>query len=348
VTPSAEAQIQFLQDLQRILEEGLFTASYKYALLLSLADLAVERGDDSGDELPIALDDIAETFIRYYWRQSRPYPRAGGGVPDVLWQNTGKQAAIVTLVSRHAHATLVDVMRDGPQWTALRGRARSTIVDQPLWKLQRVGDRDHDFLYPQNVLVEGRIMLRPGVAFCLRRFHTLIYDLVTAAWLRFVRELRPNQRRLGQTADLSEFLFGTERADLKCFRPILLDIQKGECFYCPRRLTASAEVDHFIPWARYPVDLGHNFVLADPTCNNQKRDRLAAVPHLERWARRNDDHGTVLAERFAKRRIVHDAATSLGVARWAYAQAHDAGALAWERADVLVPISRDWASAVGL
>ena len=348
MTPSAELQIKFLQDLQRILEEGLFTASYKYALLLSLADIAVERGDDSGDPLPVSLDEIAERFIRYYWRQARPYPRTGGGAPDVLWQNTGKQAAIVTLVSRHAHTTLADVMRDGPRWGAIRERAKRTILDQPLWKLQRVGDRDHDFLYEQHRLENGGIVLRPGVAFCLRRFHTLIYDLVTAAWLRFVRELRPNQSRLGQTADLAEFLFGTERADLACFRPILLDIQSGRCFYCERRLTASAEVDHFIPWARYPVDLGHNFVLADPTCNNQKRDRLAAVPHLERWTQRNAEHRDVLAERFSEKRIVHDAATSLGVARWAYAQACDARALAWERGNVLVPIPRGWASAVGL
>jgi 5-methylcytosine-specific restriction endonuclease McrA len=342
VTPSAEAQIRFLQSVQRILEEGLFTASYKYALMLSLADLAVEKGDDSGDELAISLDELAERFVRYYWRQSRPYPGAG-----VLRQNTGKQATIVTLVSQHSHAAIAEVMCDGPRWTSIRESTRWTIVDQPLWKLQRVGDEVLDFLYPHE-LVNGCVVLRPGVVFCLRRFHALVYDLVTAAWVRFVRELRPNQRLLGQTSDLGEFLFGTERADLACFRPILVDLQKGECFYCRRPLTASAEVDHFIPWARYPVDLGHNFVLADAACNNQKRDRLAAVPHLERWARRNADHGAVLVERFEKEGIVYDAATSLGVARWAYAQAHDARALAWERGNILVPISRDWASAVGL
>jgi hypothetical protein len=107
-------------------------------------------------------------------------------------------------------------------------------------------------------------------------------------------------------------------------------------------------VDHFVPWVRYPVDLGHNFVLADAACNNQKRDRLAAVPHLERWAQRNADHRAVLVERFEKEGIVHNAATSLGVARWAYAQAHDAQALAWERENILVPIPADWGAAVGL
>ncbi len=41
-TPSAEDQIQFLNHLQRLLSEGGFTASYKFALLLALADLSVE------------------------------------------------------------------------------------------------------------------------------------------------------------------------------------------------------------------------------------------------------------------------------------------------------------------
>lgn len=50
-------------------------------------------------------------------------------------------------------------------------------------------------------------------------------------------------------------------------RPVLMDLQRGQCFYCGE--TASREgdhVDHFIPWAKYPINLGHNFVLADQRC----------------------------------------------------------------------------------
>ena len=41
-------------------EEGVFTATYKYALLLSLADIAVERGDERGTPLKISAEDRAE------------------------------------------------------------------------------------------------------------------------------------------------------------------------------------------------------------------------------------------------------------------------------------------------
>jgi hypothetical protein len=71
--PTEQRQIEILLKLQRLLSEGAFVASYKYALLLALADLAVERGDDSGAPLPLPLTAIAEQFIRIYWRQAREY-----------------------------------------------------------------------------------------------------------------------------------------------------------------------------------------------------------------------------------------------------------------------------------
>jgi len=62
VPPSSVEQVRFLVNVQRLLDEGLLVATYKYALLLSIADLCIERGDDSGAPLPLATEDIAERF----------------------------------------------------------------------------------------------------------------------------------------------------------------------------------------------------------------------------------------------------------------------------------------------
>lgn len=55
--------------LQRLLDEGLFVATYKFALLLAFAGLGIEP-DDSDAELTVSTDvspdAIAERFIRYY------------------------------------------------------------------------------------------------------------------------------------------------------------------------------------------------------------------------------------------------------------------------------------------
>jgi hypothetical protein len=52
--PAPQEQIQFLINIQRLLDEGLFVASYKFALLLALADLSIETGDNSGDPLSLS------------------------------------------------------------------------------------------------------------------------------------------------------------------------------------------------------------------------------------------------------------------------------------------------------
>jgi len=88
-----------------------------------------------------------------------------------------------------------------------------------------------------------------------------------------------NGKQFGNLTDLGSFLFGRERGDLEAYRPILRDIQSGRCFYCRKDLRQRMEVDHFVPWSRYPMDLGHNFVLAHPSCNNAKSDHIGNRRH---------------------------------------------------------------------
>lgn len=94
--PTTDEQIAFLVKLQRLLAEGVFVASYKFALLLALADLSVEKGDDTGAILDFSVEMIAEKFIKYYWRQAVPYPLSAQ--TRFLQQNTGKQAAILNIL----------------------------------------------------------------------------------------------------------------------------------------------------------------------------------------------------------------------------------------------------------
>ena len=339
--PSPKDEIDFLVKLQRLLAEGSFVASYKFALLLALADLSIERGDDSGATLDIATADIAEKFIQYYWRQVLPYPCPTK--PRVLQQNTGKQAAIVNAV-RVAHAaysgSLANAMRDKAMWGRLVRKVAAVVAVMPLWKLQTVGRIPLAFLYA-NTGNHHEIELKTGVAYCFRKFHALIGDMVRGAWLRFVRQ--QNLAVLGETTDLNEFLFGSERNNLAVVRPVLMDIQRGRCFYCGGGITGPrAHLDHFIAWSRYPTDLAHNFVLADSRCNNKKRDRLPACEHLSAWTERNATYGSQLADKLEVRGVVAELAASIRVAQWAYGLTEAAHGLTWLKADEMVPLNRAW------
>jgi hypothetical protein len=75
--PSADDQVAFLLRVQRLLEEGSFVATYKFALLIALSNVSVELGDDSGNEMKVEARALGEQFIRSYWRQTLPYVPVG-------------------------------------------------------------------------------------------------------------------------------------------------------------------------------------------------------------------------------------------------------------------------------
>lgn len=350
--PTAEEQVAFLTKIQRVLAEGQFTATYKYALLLALADLAVEIGDDSGLPLVVPTKLIAEKFIQYYWRHVIPYfPAMQRDTGLILRQNTDKQALVVNKVqeARHRYGdSLAAFKRDKKAWKALVRRVEGAFWSQPLWRLQRIGAQSLDWLYanrPIGTRVES-IELLPGIAWCLLQFHALITGLVRGAWAQYIRKV--NREALGSTADLAEFLFGSEWAAIALLRPVLADLQVGRCFYCQVPLQRmGGHVDHFIPWSRYPVDLGQNFLLAHDSCNSAKGMMLAAQEHLCRWAERNKSHSAVIQDRCIGANIGADLGAALQIARWAYGQAFAVGSMTWLRGKELERISSGWETILG-
>lgn len=326
------------------------TATYKFALIHALADLAVKLGDDTGDELRIPIRAIGERFVELYWPQVAPWQGPGGIA--LLTQNKGRQADIIQRV-QEARAGWGDRLdrarRDDAAWDALTRSVSGVVRKMPLWRLQRVGRQIHDFLYEQDrIEAKGEaaaIVLRPGIAYCLRTFHPLVLDLVRSGWIGWLR--RQNTAILGEHADLGAFLFGATRTDVGRLREPLLELQAGACFYCGRSVrSADAHVDHFIPWSRYAVDLGHNFVAAHDRCNGAKSDHLAAFPHLERWVERNDRTAYDLDSLFRDLGVSADVETSTQITRWAYQRVADHRGLVWlrgSRSDDLIPLEPAWA-----
>jgi CRISPR/Cas system Type II protein with McrA/HNH and RuvC-like nuclease domain len=88
-------------------------------------------------------------------------------------------------------------------------------------------------------------------------------------------------------------------------------------------------VDHFIPWSMYPSDTGHNFVLADASCNAKKSNLLASDEFLYKWRERNHVQDLVIIDRISILGFLTDKDRSHKVAEWAYAQAEENGYLLW-------------------
>jgi len=331
------AHLDFLNKLQRILNEGLFAASYKYALILALAELCVEKTSAADGSLALPLPELSERFITLYWRQTAPFVSG-----TVLFQNAGRQASAITKIAElRSRAPTLAAARRHADWRPLVRDIARLLVTMPLWKLQRVGADRLDFLYEER-LSDGAIVLRPGVAVFFQQQFAIVQALVQMAWLSFVQKLPLNRQLLGSKGDLAEFLFGAERAGLRAIVEGLRAVQVDLCFYCARPMGAGLAVDHFIPWSRYPRDLGHNFVLAHVTCNQSKRDMLAAPVHLERWVTRTLGEQKALHDIFDSARFMHDADVSMSVVEWSYQNAERAGAALWVRGKETCHITSDW------
>lgn len=336
VTPAS--QLDFLVKLQRILNEGQFVASYKYALLLTLAEISVERTVRPDGTLHISLPELADRFITLYWRHTAPF-KSGA----LLTQNLGRQASAITLIAAfrgECASTLAQAKRH-VRWPKLVKQIARILEEMPLWKLQTVGRQTLDFLY-ENRLIEKGVVLRAGIADCFKQQYPVVQAVVQMAWLTYVQRLPNNRVLLGSTGDLAEFMFGAERMNLGRIVDGLRDMQASRCFYCHGSLRDRVEVDHFIPWVQYGRDLGHNFVLAHKSCNQNKRDMLAAPVHLERWLDRNLSQGSTMQDILDGARFVYDLDASLSVAEWSYERAEKAGALVWMEMGRSKPLTGEW------
>ena len=131
--------------------EGDFTATYKFALLISLADLAVEFGADNGNALILTTRQIGERFISLYWKHSLPYGTGyAGSEAGILAQNNGTQAKVLSAISDFREADQVSyfaIARLHPDYRNLLGTVSTTVSAQPLTYLQNFGGDTDEFIF---------------------------------------------------------------------------------------------------------------------------------------------------------------------------------------------------------
>ncbi len=337
--PDATSVLRFAEKLITLLDQGGFVATYKFAVLIALMDLCLEKSArDGSPPESVTTRQLARKIIEIYWSHTEPFD---AGVaerpPEVLRQNSGKQAQIVTLIQRfrgrrHVHGSSGSLHRhrtDHPAaFDRLEREVEWTLVKMPLPKLQRIGRETDDFLYrigwgddvTRTSFLDGTrfdnvIRFQPGASEALVALAGVLRPLVHRQWAAMVT-------RYNGLADaqLESFLFGCPRTSLAPITAPLLELQRGTCFYCLRQIRADAQVDHFLPWARHPDDGIENLVVAHAACNQAKSDFLAAARHVQSWSRRVDESAEQL------RRIASTAAwprepeRTVNVARAVYAR----------------------------
>lgn len=348
--------IGLAERLLAVLEEGGFTATYKYAVLLGLMDVCMERTDRHGAAPDvITTRQLAERVTELYWPHAVPYLAEGSA--RVLRQNAvGRtQAEIVSRIRkfRESHApdptaTLASArLATAKRYETLVRFVEWKLIEMPLPRFQRLGKFEDRFLYEigwdQSVsrpavqayqrgdgdAFDNRILLLPGAGEHLVSLNGLLRPLVHRRWAAMIARINGLE-----DARLEAFLFGSARVPTAPVRGFLRDEQEGLCFYCRERLRGKAEVDHFIPWARYPDNGLDNLVLAHEGCNRKKRHHLAWTGHLERWVGRVErlQVSTSLRTGLTELGWERDAERTMRIGRAVYLRLPE-GARLWVRGD---------------
>jgi len=341
VTTETDA-IRFAERLLALLDEGSFTATYKFAVLLGLMDLCLEYSDRFGEPPPmVTTTQLAGKVIELYWPQTTPFEDTSG---DVLRQNTGREAVILQRIRTFRHAAAPDPgcslhrarLQSARSFSRLVDDVEWTLVLMPLPKLQRFGGADNRFIYEiewddsitrsrwRSLEFDNRISFVGAAAHHLVRLSPLLRPLIQQNWTEMVGRLNDLD-----VARLESFLFGADRVSLQPVRKPLTELQHGACFYCGRALRSPGDVDHFLPWSRYPDDRLDNLVVTHSACNRLKRDFLASAPHVARWAQRLSDHDRTLSQIADAVAWPRNTPRSLNVIRTTYFRLPDGVAL-WD------------------
>src|SRR5207248_11539485 len=138
----------FLDKLQRLLAEGDFTATYKFAVLLGLVELSVEAPPDADT---FTTRQLAEKVVELYWVQVQPFDGR------LLMQNAHRQARIVSAVARLREAAAragcgalpvaAVARRLDAEWRRLIDEVEWSLIEMPLTRLQRLPSGVDEFIY---------------------------------------------------------------------------------------------------------------------------------------------------------------------------------------------------------
>ena len=83
-------------------------------------------------------------------------------------------------------------------------------------------------------------------------------------------------REFKSQAGLSNHLTRSHKISHKVYYDKYIKIDKPRCIYCNKEIT-SFNLDHFIPWSKFPVDRFWNLFPTCPSCNSKKSNKIIEI-----------------------------------------------------------------------
>lgn len=252
--------------------------SYKFGFLKSIIDNLYNVDEN----LELTFDQLFSKFAEIYWNLILKY-----NLRQKAQTSDNKKAFIeqILLKAKEKYG-ITEII----PYESLSAEMMIDISHQVKMKCKTnvVGAlfKDTKALFYSFSKKEEWIQINPYMYEFLCKHKIIIEKLNYYEWARFLEKVNEDK-----TADhiLTKIDASSKRNNLSDYRQILFEeFENKKCFYCGKLLKPDKiDVDHFVPWSFIKDDNLWNLVLACPTCNRSKNDRLPEKHYLDLLIQRN-------------------------------------------------------------
>jgi hypothetical protein len=255
--------------------------SYKFGLIKSLLDNAFNV-QECNEGCFLTYTQIFSRFAENYWnlvvkynlRQMRADGKSSISKIEQIFQDAIKEESVLTTL----------------EFDSLDEKTRSEIIKKVTKECKQyvVGALYSDFdgvIYSFDLKEKG-IILNKVICDFMLKYKSELERLNYYSWAKFLEKVNSDNALVRLLDKLDSAT--PKRNDLSIYREILRkEFEENTCFYCGKKLGNNIHVDHFIPWSFVKDDKLWNFVLACPTCNTKKNNKLPTFESLEKIQIRN-------------------------------------------------------------
>ena len=257
--------------------------TYKFGLIKSILD-NLFNGSDTDAGFYISYYDLFAKFAENYWNLVVKY--------DLRQMRKDTKSELSRLEVILKSAVEKNGILEQLEFESIDSKQKEQIIRQVTTECKRcvVGALYEDFegtFYSFILMNQGIYVSYKAYEFMLK-YKTEIENLNYYAWAKFLEKIN-NDDVLVRVIDKLE-LSTPRRNNLSVYREILRkEFQECNCFYCGKTLRKVIHVDHLIPWSFVKDDKIWNFVLACPSCNIKKSNRIPGRDYIIRLEKRNKD-----------------------------------------------------------
>ncbi len=254
------------------------SSSYKYGFLKAILDNLY----NTDGSLMLTFDQLFSKFTEIYWNLVRKYH-----IRQAPMTKDGKMSSIERILLEAN--VILPVAEEIPFESAgddikadicrkVKQKCKENVVGALYGDLQGL-------FYSFSKKAEY-IKLNPVMYEFVCKHKVAIEKVNYYEWAKYLERVNTNNVLDHLLTKIDE---SAKRNNLGYYRDILFEEFEDKCFYCGKPLhRKTVHVDHFIPWSFIKDDNLWNFVLACPSCNIKKSDKLARKDKLDLLIKRNE------------------------------------------------------------